>query len=146
MSMMFIAAGLLIYGHFRYGNVYVAFQELKKENYDKAEKLINNIKNPNTLSKSQKSYYHFTLGLLASNSQDWEKSYSELSKALDVGLRTENDTSIALLNLANVELERKNYGQANEFIKKTRKFNLKPLIESETNRIQNEINVAQQRV
>lgn len=146
MSMMIIAAGLFVYGHYRYGTVYIAFQELKKGNYEKAEKLISKIKNPDILNKGQKSYYHFTQGAIASNNEDWEKSYSEWSKAIDIGLRTENDTSIALLNLANVELERKNFEKANEFIKKTSELNLKPLIKSEVDRIQNEINIAQQRV
>ncbi|WCO03604.1 tetratricopeptide repeat protein [Psychroserpens ponticola] len=146
MSMMLLAAGLIIYGHYRYGTVYIAFQELKKENYDKAEKLISKIKNPDLLSKGQKSYYHFTQGAIASNNDEWEKSYSEWSKAIEIGLRTENDTSIALLNLANVELERKNFDKANDFIAKVRELNLKPLVKSETDRIQNEINVAQQRV
>lgn len=146
MSMMLIAAGLFIYGYYRYGTVYVAFQELKKGNYNKAEKLISKIKNPDILNKAQKSYYHFTQGAIASNNEDWDKSYSEWSKALNTGLRTENDISIALVNLANVELERKNFKEANEFIEKTRELKLKPLIKSETDRIQNEINVAQQGV
>lgn len=146
MTMMLVAAGLFIYGHYRYGTVYVAFQELKKGRYEKAEKLISKIKNPDILSKGQKSYYHFTQGAIASHKEDWGKSYSEWSKALDIGLRTENDTSIALLNLANVEFERKNFDKANAFIKKTRALNLKPLIASEVDRIQNEINLAQQAV
>lgn len=146
MSMMFLAAGLIIYGHYRYGTVYIAFQELKKENYDKAEKLISKIKNPDLLSNGQKSYYHFIQGAIASNKDEWEKSYFEWSKAIEIGLRTENDTSIALLNLANVELERKNFDKANDFIAKVRGLNIKPLVKSETDRIQNEIKVAQQRV
>ena len=39
MSMMLGAAALLFFGHYRYGTVYEAFQQLKKENYAKAEKL-----------------------------------------------------------------------------------------------------------
>lgn len=34
MSMMIIAGGLFIYGYFKYGTVYAAFQQLKKENFD----------------------------------------------------------------------------------------------------------------
>ena len=144
MSMMLVAAVLFIYGHYRYGTVYIALQELNKGNYEKAEKLISKIKNSDTLNKRQKSYYHFIRGAITSNNKDWEKSYSQWSKALEIGLRTENDTSIALLNLAHIELERKNFKEANELIKKIRGLNLKPLIESEVDRIQNEINVAQQ--
>ncbi len=144
MSLMLLAAGITVYGHYRYGSVYAAFHELKGENYDKAEKLILEIKNPNYLVKSQRSYYHFTKGTLASHKGQWNESYSELTKALDLGLRTENDKSIVLLNLANVELKRHNLSQAKQFISEVRKIELNPLVKSETDRIEEEINAAQQ--
>ena len=143
MAMILVSAVLLIYGHFKYGTVYIAFQELKKERYDKAEKLISKIKNPAMLSKQQKSYYHFTQGFILSNKKDWEMSYSEFTKALHLGLRTKNDTSIVLLNLANIEFERKNFEQATVFIRKVREFDLKSIIESETDKLEKEINAAQ---
>lgn len=146
MSMMLIAGGLFIYGYFKYGTVYAAFQQIKKDNVKKAEQLISKIKNPEKLTKGHKSYYYFTTGIIALEKKNFEKSHSDLAKALNIGLRTENDKSIVLLNLANVEFLRKDYNKATEYIKKVRQLNLKPLVESETNRIEKEINVAQQRI
>ena len=145
MSMMLIAGGLFIYGYFKYGTVYAAFQQMKKENIKKAEELISEIKNPEKLTKGHKSYYYFTTGIIALEKKEFEKSHSDLTQALNIGLRTENDKSIVLLNLANIELLEKNYNEANEYIKRVRELDLKPLVESETNRIEKEINVAQQR-
>lgn len=146
MSIMLIAGGLFIYGYFKYGTVYAAFQQMKKENIKKAEELISKIKNPEKLTKGHKSYYYFTTGIIALEKKEFEKSHSDLTQALNIGLRTENDKSIVLLNLANIELLEKNYNEANEYIKRVRELNLKPLVESETNRIGKEINVAQHRV
>ena len=145
MSMMLIAGGLFIYGYFKYGTVYAAFQQVKKDNIKKAEELISKIKNPEKLTNGHKSYYYFTTGIIALDNKEFEKSHSDLTQALNIGLRTENDKSIVLLNLANIELLKKNYTEANEFIKKARELNLKPLVKSEANRIENEINVAQHR-
>ncbi|WP_298511609.1 hypothetical protein [uncultured Kordia sp.] len=131
---------LFIYGYYRYGTVYIAFNEIKKGRFDKAEKLISTIKNPAHLSKSHKSYYHYTLGYIFSNKQEWEKSYSEFNKALEIGLRTKNDTSIVLLNLANTSFEQKKIKEAKEFIAKTRTYNLKPMIASEVAKLEKEIN------
>ncbi len=139
MSMMLIAGGLFIYGYFKYGTVYAAFQQIKKDNVKKAEELISKIKNPDKLTKGHKSYYYFTTGIIALEKKDFEKSHSDLTQALDIGLRTENDKSIVLLNLANVELLREDYNKAFEYIKKVRQLKLKPLVESETNRIEKEI-------
>lgn len=146
MAMIILCAVFFVYGYFKSGTVYIAHLALKKEDFDKAEKLISKIKNPHLLSKGQKSYFHFTLGAIASNNKDWETSYSEWTKALNIGLRTENDASIALLNLANVELERKNFKKAHAFITKVRKLKLKPFVKSETDNIENKINAAQQGV
>ncbi|PZW37006.1 hypothetical protein LX95_02898 [Mesonia algae] len=143
MSMMLIAGGLFIYGYFKYGTVYAAFQQMKKDNINKAEELISKIKNPEKLTKGHKSYYYFTTGIIALEKKEYKKSHSDLTQALNIGLRTENDKSIVLLNLANIELLRKDFNKATEYIKKVRELNLKPLVESETNRIEKEINVAQ---
>jgi predicted negative regulator of RcsB-dependent stress response len=146
MSMMLIAGGLFIYGYFKYGTVYAAFQHMKKNNLKKAEELISKIKNPDKLTKGHKSYYYFTTGIIALEKKEFEKSHSDLTQALKIGLRTENDKSIVLLNLANIELLRKNFIKANEYIKKVKELDLKPLVESETNRIEKEINNAQQSI
>ncbi|GAB1858630.1 hypothetical protein MHTCC0001_34700 [Flavobacteriaceae bacterium MHTCC 0001] len=143
MAMMLIAGGLFIYGYLKYGTVYTAFQQMKKDNIKKAEELISKIKNPDKLTKGHKSYYYFTTGIIALEKKEFEKSHADLTQALNIGLRTENDKSIVLLNLANVEFLRKDYNKATEYIKKVRQLNLKPLIESEIKRIEKEINVAQ---
>ncbi|WP_196889813.1 hypothetical protein [Aureivirga sp. CE67] len=142
--MMFISCGLIIYGYFKYGTVYAAFQYVKNDNFKKAEELISKIKNPDKLTKGHKSYYYFTTGIIALNKNDFHKSHSDLTQALNLGLRIKNDKSIVLLNLAIVEFYRKDYEKATEYIKEIRLLKLKPLVKSETNRIEKEINIAQQ--
>lgn len=146
MGMMLVAGLLFVYGYYRYGTVFTAFQQIKKQNYNKAESLLSKIKNPESLSKSHKSYYHLSKGMIASNKNNWEESYSELNTALNLGLRTKNDTSIVLLNLAQIRFEQKDYSQANAYLEKVGLFELKPLVKSEVDKLQSDINVAQQRV
>ena len=144
MSLMLISCGLFIHGYFKSGTVYIAVQKLKNQDLKKAEELISKIKNPEKLSKGQKSYYHFTKGIIASEKQTWDDAYFQLTEALRIGLRTKNDTSIVLLHLANIELERKNYYKANDFIYNAKQFELQPLVQKEINRIENEIKLAQE--
>lgn len=144
MVFILIAGALFLYGYFKAGTVYIAFKALQKQEFEKAEKLISKIKNPENLAKSQKNYYHFVQGFLASNKNEWNKSYLELNKALEIGLRTENDTSIALSHLAEIELQRKNYKEATAFINRVRELKLIPIVASETDRIEKEIEIAQQ--
>ncbi len=144
MAMTLVAAGLFAYGYFRYGTVYAAFRHLKKNNLKKAEKLISTIKNPNRLTKGHKSYYHFTKGIIASEKKEWDSSYTELTKALEIGLRTKNDTSIVLLNLVEIEFERKKLNEAEDYLDKLKAFELKPLVKEEADKLIEKINVARQ--
>lgn len=139
-----LAAGLFAYGYYKYGTVYAAFQQLKKNNIQKAEKLIAKVKNPHRLTKGHKSYYHFTMGIIASEKKEWDLGHSELTKALEIGLRTKNDTSIVLLNLAEIEFERQKIQKAKDFLKKLNEFELKPLVKEEADKLMEKINVAQQ--
>jgi len=113
LSVLAISSALLfLYGYYKSGTVYIAFQYLKRLK----------IKNPEKLEKSQKGYYHFVKGVIAFEKKEWDNSFSELIQALQIGLRTKNDTSIVLLDLANVEFERKNYAEAAKFIAKCKAF------------------------
>ncbi|WP_324024897.1 hypothetical protein QSV08_16960 [Maribacter sp. BPC-D8] len=145
MAMTILAAGLFAYGYFQYGTVYAAFNQLKKNNFKKAEKLIAKVKNPRYLAKSHKSYYHFTKGIIAFENGDCDYGYSELTKALEIGLRTKNDTSIVLLNLAEIEFERKKLKEAEAFLKQLKEFKLKPLVKVEVDKLIEKINVERQK-
>ncbi len=145
-GLMLFAAGLFIYGYFKYGTVFIAFQQLKKENFAKAERLISKINTPNNLSKKQKSYYHLTKGLIEFKKNKLDVAKSELNKALKIGLGSKNDTSILLLYLAIVEYELRNLSSANEYIKKLKNFDLKPLIKSEMDKLIEKINSLQKNV
>lgn len=137
-----VAVGLIIWGYFKNGTVYIAFKKLKNEDYQKAEELLLKIKNPNLLKKSQKSYYHFIKGYIELNKQNLETSFIELTKAINIGLRTDNDTSIVTMNLAKIELERNNFKEAMTYLEKTKSLNHKIELNPEIKRIENEINIA----
>lgn len=138
--MALAGVGLVIWGYFKNGTVYLAFQQLKKENYDKAEQLLDKISKPELLKKSQKSYYHFTKGFIELNKQNIDSAFKELNSALDIGLRTQNDSSIVTLNLASIELDRNNLQEAKTFLERTKALNHKPELNSEIERIEAEIN------
>ncbi len=137
-----VAIGVIVWGHFKYGTVFLAFQHLKKGKYQKAEQLLLKVKNPDLLKKYQKSYYHFTKGFIELNKNNLDNSYTELKNALELGLRTENDTSIVTLTLASIEVKRKNYDKAKIYLNQAKKLNHKVELNTEIEKIEKEINAA----
>jgi tetratricopeptide (TPR) repeat protein len=138
MLLCLVALALVIWGYFKNGTVYVAFRHLQKGNYQKAEHLLNKVKKPEILKKSQKSYYHFTKGFIELNKDSLKASKGEFLKVLELGLRTENDTSIVSINLALIEMKLGNFDEALLYINKTKELNYKPALKFEIERVEKE--------
>ena len=130
---------LIIWGYFRNGTVYQAFKQLKQKNFDKAEKLLAVIKYPHVLNKNQKSYYHFAKGIIEHNKEHPDESYHQLKLALELGLRSENDTAIATLHMADIELGRKNYDEAKAYLLSLKSLKYKPELDDEIEKVQEEL-------
>jgi hypothetical protein len=71
-----------------------------------------------------------------------DTSLEELEKVLDIGLRTENDHAIALLNIAHIEYGRENHEKAKDYQMMAIKYKSKPIVQSEIKKFQEKINVA----
>lgn len=140
--MMLIALALFVSGYFFNGTVYAAFRQLKKQNFEKAKSILAKTKHPNALKKSQRAYYYFVSGFIALNEKRLNDSFNDLTTALDLGLRTENDRSIALLNLANIEIERNNSLNAKGYIERALELNCSELVLLELKKLNEKITPA----
>lgn len=140
--LMLGVVALVISGYFRNGTVYIAFRQLRKGNVQQAEKHLLKVRKPALLSKSQRSYYHFTAGCIALNKQQLDAAEEHFNTALSLGLRTSNDICIATLNLAIVALERKDLESAQDILKRAKKIKHKPGLQPEIERVEGELATA----
>ena len=131
----FAAAGLLAYGYFRYGSVWVVFQHIKSGELTKAEKLLDAIKNPQLLSGQQKAYYFFSRALIEEHRNNLDVAESCLKQALELGLRTANDTAIANLNLANIYYRKGMFNEARDRLKEASGLPHKPQVAEEIQKL-----------
>ncbi|MEM8907096.1 MAG: hypothetical protein AAGD05_04550, partial [Bacteroidota bacterium] len=99
---LYAASLLLLFTHFRFGNVSAAFVKLRNGQLDEAENLLDQIKRPEWLAKRHRAYYHFSKGLIATQHQDLPEGETHLKAALDLGLRSATDNAMAALNLAHL--------------------------------------------
>lgn len=80
--------------------ILLTFWQMRKQNLEKASKMLANIKNPTKqLHKSQFGYYHYMLGLTEAQT-NIKSSEKNMKEALKHGLRFGHDRAIAKLNLA----------------------------------------------
>lgn len=113
---LYASSILLLFTHFLFGSVWLAFNQLKKGNLSVAEKLTQQIKRPDWLIKSNRAYYYFTKGMIHLQQKHLEEGKTALEKALQIGLRPGNDQALACLNLAHIYYVQQLFDQSKSYL------------------------------
>lgn len=121
LSALFIAWGL-----FRHGTVYLAGRALKRQKLEKAARLLADIRYPERLSRTQRSYYYFHQGVLDLHAERMEAAKQAFGLALDIGLRTPTDEAATYINLGVIAVKEGNKKRARQMLKKVKKLKYRP--------------------
>ena len=116
-----------------YKNEYIllAFLQLRKQNFDGANKWLSKIKNPETaLVRKQQGYYNYLQGLMLSQTNliQAEKFFK---KAIELGLNMDMDLAVAKLNLAGVALSRRRKLEATNLINEVKKLDKQGMLKEQ---------------
>jgi tetratricopeptide (TPR) repeat protein len=109
-------SGLLIIGYFKEGPIILAAKYYHKKEYEKAESLLRQIKNPDWLSKKRRGFYEFMLGGICLQKQEFDKAETHYEIAAQYPLRTANDHVAALVHVANLSIRHGNFEKAKAYI------------------------------
>jgi tetratricopeptide (TPR) repeat protein len=145
-ALLILSVLFITYGYFRNGTVWKAFQSIKKNNFAKAKKELSQISKPDLLSKSQKGYYYWALGLIKLKDNDLYAAEEHIRKALDFGVRTENDIALLNLNLAQIFYQKEQFQEAYIYLNKTKDISHKSSVDVyilELEQMLNKINLKQ---
>lgn len=126
---------LMVLGYFLNGAVFLALRKMVKNDFEGAEKLLAMTRYPQYLGRTQKAYYYFLNGCIAANKEQLQPAAANLEKALQMGLRTENDKSIALLNLSSIYLALGNRDKAAQYLALVKKMNYNAALQSEIDQL-----------
>lgn len=133
------AIGYLIWSEYREGTVFLATQAFHKQNYDKVKKLLDQIKNPDTLRKGRRNFYEFMKGNLALKENNIEEAEYHFQLASRLPWRKDHEKAMVLINLANINLRKKDYERAATYLSVTEKLKLTERQKSIIQKIQKEI-------
>lgn len=111
---------LMILSHFRHNNMIRVLRALGKGQSDRAEELLSEISRPDLLAKRYKAYYHFAVGLLASQRKEQAIVKTAFTKALELNLKGKQEQAIAYLSLARAAYLEKDMENAEHYLEKTK--------------------------
>lgn len=125
---LYATALILMLTHFLFGSVVQAFQSLRKGNLSQARKLMTLNRKPEWLLPGHRAYYYFVSGMLALNDKQVAYGKQDLEKALNLGLRNEQDQAMATLNLAHACFTEELYTEARQHLHTARGFKVNDLM------------------
>lgn len=118
-----LVTALIILSFFRNENVILALYQMRLGKQEKAWKYLNRIKSPQFLPKKQHAYVIYLKGMLGLQ-QDlgFAKCEQLIRKALDLGLRTQQDTAVAKMQLAGICMQTGRKREAQTLISEAKKL------------------------
>lgn len=138
-ALMVALIGYTIWSYYRDGTVLLASEAFKKKQYDLARNLLADIKNPEYLRKKRRNYYEFISGSLDLQLLDYESAERHFQLASRLPFRRKNDKALIFVNLANLNLRKKDYDRVKAYLEKVKELEVSSRIAQIVNRIENEI-------
>ncbi len=112
---LYLAGGIFLASSLFFGTVWAAFSSLQQGKIQEADMMLR-LSKPTFLAKRHKAYYHFTKGMIALQNEQLSIGEKELEEALRLGLRTENDSALASLNLAHIAYKEKRWDVSRKYL------------------------------
>src|SRR5690606_13693194 len=133
------AMGYLIWSYYREGTVFIATQALQNKDYEKARRLLEDIKKPEYLRKGRRNYYEFMCGNIALKAEDYAAAERHFQIASRLPFRRPNDKAVILVHLANINLRKKDFERVKAYVELARKLEVTSRVAQIINKIENEI-------
>jgi|SRR5699024_7892697 len=120
--MWILLAGIFVLLYFKNEFILLAFNKLRKQDFDGAKKWMDKIGDPEKmLVKKQQGYYWYLHGLMLSQ-KNLNQAEKYFKKALKLGLSMRHDRAMANLNLAGIAMTKRRKREAQRLLKEAQRL------------------------
>ena len=131
--------GLVLFTYFRNERILLSLWHMRKNDVAKAEKALAGIRNPEkSLIKGQLAYYYLLMGMIESQ-RKVGKAETLLKRALNTGLRLDQDKALAKLNLAGIALTKRRKKEAQILLTEVKKLDKNGALSEQTKYIKQQM-------
>ena len=131
--------GLVLFTYFRNERILLTLWHMRKNDVAKAEKALASIRNPEkSLIKGQLAYYYLLMGMIESQ-RKVGKAETLLKRALNTGLRLDQDKALAKLNLAGIALTKRRKKEAQILLTEVKKLDKNGALAEQTKYIKQQM-------
>ncbi|MEN8138356.1 MAG: DUF2892 domain-containing protein [Bacteroidota bacterium] len=147
--MVILLGAVVLFTFFRNEMILLAFWHLRKQNFEKTEKFLGYIKNPDkSLIKSQQAYYAYLMGLVNSQKQTGKamgEAEKNFKKALNIGLNMDHDKAMANLQLAALVMAKGRKQEAQKLLTAAKKLDKSKMLTDQIKMLQGQMKMPVQK-
>ncbi|AOM77303.1 hypothetical protein [Pedobacter steynii] len=130
----------VIWSHFKHSSILLASKHFKNGDYEKTEKILAEVPNPDRLARNRRGYYEFMRANIALKREDYDVAEHHFQIASRFPLGGKNDKAFVLIHLANLALRKKDAVRTKAYIEKAKELAVTPKAQEIINKIEQEAN------
>lgn len=128
----------VLWSHFKHSSIVLASKYFKQGNFEKTERILAEVPNPDRLARNRRGYYEFMLANIALKKEEYEHAEVHFQIASRFPLGGKNDKAFVLIHLANLALRKKDGERSRAYIAKAKELASTPKAIEIINKIENE--------
>jgi hypothetical protein len=130
----------VLWSHFKHSSVLLASKYFKNGEYEKAERILAKVPNPDRLARNRRGYYEFMRANIALKKEEYDVAEHHFQIASRFPLGGKNDKAFVLIHLANLALRKKDGERSRAYIAKAKELASTPKAKDIINKIEIEAN------
>ncbi len=131
-----VASVTMLIGYFRSSTIQLALRAVLSEDFDKAEKLLLQIRYPQRLSRKNRLYYLFCQGIVARGREDYPTATAALEEAVTERLHPDQYQAMALLALTDIHMVEGDREKARYYFSKMKNLKVSPALMESVRKMQ----------
>ncbi|ETZ23996.1 hypothetical protein [Pedobacter sp. V48] len=130
----------VLWSHFKHSSVLLASKYFKNGEYEKAERILAEVPNPDRLARNRRGYYEFMRANIALRKEEYDVAEHHFQIASRFPLGGKNDKAFVLIHLANLALRKKDGERSRAYIAKAKELASTPKAKDIISKIEIEAN------
>ncbi len=117
-----LLAAFVLWSHFKHSSIVLASKYYQRGDYEKAERILAEVPNPDRLAKKRRGYYEFMRANMALKKNEFDVAEHHFQIASRFPLGGTNDKAFVLIHLANLALRKKDKERSIAYINRAKEL------------------------
>ena len=117
-----LLAAFVLWSHFKHSSIVLASKYYQQGNYERTERILSEVPNPDRLAKKRRGYYEFMKANIALRNGEYDQAEQHFQIASRFPLGGTNDKAFVMIHLANLALRKKDKERSTAYINRAKEL------------------------